>query len=383
MPRLPPVEKFCHTRLRATFCPGVGYSVDTFDQSHSSSSATSCARPVSVPWPISLRATRITTVSSGRITTQALISPAAPCAAAVLTSGESGMWKPTTSAPAVAADEPRKRRRETEAVVLIVLSPSGLAGLGRHMDCGAHAVVGAATADVGHRVVDVTVARLRFLLQQRGRCHQHARLAEAALRHVELDPRLLQRMRRVGCEPFDRHDLLRRAHRRHRPHARAHRLAIDVHGAGAALRDATAVLGAGERELLAQHPQQRRVGLGVEIAILAIDVQARHHRLLGFRSPRIVVPAERRLNRTDIAPSLAARACAAPKHNARMQVRTYLKLSVAVALVTMALKFGAWWLTGSVGLLSDALESLVNLAGAAFAWLMVTVAAAPPDQDHP
>jgi cation diffusion facilitator family transporter len=66
-----------------------------------------------------------------------------------------------------------------------------------------------------------------------------------------------------------------------------------------------------------------------------------------------------------------------------MQVRTYLKLSVAVALVTMALKFGAWWLTGSVGLLSDALESLVNLAGAAFAWLMVTVAAAPPDQDHP
>jgi cation diffusion facilitator family transporter len=66
-----------------------------------------------------------------------------------------------------------------------------------------------------------------------------------------------------------------------------------------------------------------------------------------------------------------------------MQVRSYLKLSVVVALATMALKFGAWWLTGSVGLLSDALESLVNLAGAAFAWLMVTVAAAPPDQDHP
>ncbi|HET7528455.1 MAG TPA: cation diffusion facilitator family transporter, partial [Burkholderiaceae bacterium] len=40
-------------------------------------------------------------------------------------------------------------------------------------------------------------------------------------------------------------------------------------------------------------------------------------------------------------------------------------------------------LTGSVGLLSDALESLVNLAGAAFALLMVSVAAAPPDRDHP
>ena len=46
----------------------------TFDQSHSSSSATIWARPVIVPCPISERATRITTVSSGRMTTQALIS---------------------------------------------------------------------------------------------------------------------------------------------------------------------------------------------------------------------------------------------------------------------------------------------------------------------
>ena len=74
MPRLPPVEKSPQARLRATLWPGVGYSVVTFDQSHSSSSATSWARPVSVPWPISERAMRITTVSSGRITTQALTS---------------------------------------------------------------------------------------------------------------------------------------------------------------------------------------------------------------------------------------------------------------------------------------------------------------------
>ena len=58
-------------------------------------------------------------------------------------------------------------------------------------------------------------------------------------------------------------------------------------------------------------------------------------------------------------------------------------LSIAAALVTIALKFGAWWLTDSVGLLSDALESFVNLAGALFALAMVTVAAAPPDADHP
>ena len=74
MPRLPPVEKSPQARLRATLWPGVGYSVVTFDQSHSSSSATSWARPVSVPWPISERAMRITTVSSGRITTQTPIS---------------------------------------------------------------------------------------------------------------------------------------------------------------------------------------------------------------------------------------------------------------------------------------------------------------------
>jgi cation diffusion facilitator family transporter len=66
-----------------------------------------------------------------------------------------------------------------------------------------------------------------------------------------------------------------------------------------------------------------------------------------------------------------------------MQVSSYLKLSVAVAVATIALKTGAWWLTGSVGLLSDALESLVNLAGASFALAMVTLAAQPPDEEHP
>jgi cation diffusion facilitator family transporter len=66
-----------------------------------------------------------------------------------------------------------------------------------------------------------------------------------------------------------------------------------------------------------------------------------------------------------------------------MQVSTYLKLSVAAAVATIGLKTAAWWLTGSVGLLSDALESLVNLAGAVFALAMVTIAARPPDDDHP
>jgi divalent metal cation (Fe/Co/Zn/Cd) transporter len=60
----------------------------------------------------------------------------------------------------------------------------------------------------------------------------------------------------------------------------------------------------------------------------------------------------------------------------------YAWLSIAAAIATMLLKGGAWLLTGSVGLLSDALESLVNLAGAMMALAMLTVAARPPDADH-
>jgi cation diffusion facilitator family transporter len=60
-----------------------------------------------------------------------------------------------------------------------------------------------------------------------------------------------------------------------------------------------------------------------------------------------------------------------------------LRVSIGVALVTIGLKTLAWWITSSVGLLSDAMESLVNLASAAFGLLMVTIAARPADEDHP
>src|SRR3954467_2471201 len=66
-----------------------------------------------------------------------------------------------------------------------------------------------------------------------------------------------------------------------------------------------------------------------------------------------------------------------------MQVTTLLRLSVATAIATIVLKTGAWWITGWVGLLSGALESLVNLASATFALAMVTIAARPADEDHP
>lgn len=57
-------------------------------------------------------------------------------------------------------------------------------------------------------------------------------------------------------------------------------------------------------------------------------------------------------------------------------------ISIAAALVTMGLKTTAYGITGSVGLLSDAIESLVNLAGGIMALSMLTVAARPPDEEH-
>src|SRR5215211_7990910 len=66
-----------------------------------------------------------------------------------------------------------------------------------------------------------------------------------------------------------------------------------------------------------------------------------------------------------------------------ISLRRYAWLSIATAIATIALKSLAYWLTGSVGLLSDALESIVNLVAAMMALMMLTVAARPPDEEHP
>ena len=71
------------------------------------------------------------------------------------------------------------------------------------------------------------------------------------------------------------------------------------------------------------------------------------------------------------------------KHPKLFTPQRLLWASVWVAIITIALKTLAWWLTDSVGLLSDAMESLVNLASAVFGLMMVTVAAQPADENHP
>jgi cation diffusion facilitator family transporter len=66
----------------------------------------------------------------------------------------------------------------------------------------------------------------------------------------------------------------------------------------------------------------------------------------------------------------------------RPDLTRFAWLSIAAALATIALKMAAWWLTGSVGLLSDALESIVNLVAAAMTLWMLTLASRPPDELH-
>jgi len=68
---------------------------------------------------------------------------------------------------------------------------------------------------------------------------------------------------------------------------------------------------------------------------------------------------------------------------AQPNLKPYAWLSIAAAIVTILLKGWAWHLTGSIGLLSDALESLVNLAGALMALWMLHIAQQPADTNHP
>ena len=66
----------------------------------------------------------------------------------------------------------------------------------------------------------------------------------------------------------------------------------------------------------------------------------------------------------------------------RQSLTRFAWLSILAALSTIGLKTAAYFYTGSVGLLSDALESLINLFAAVFALLMIKIAAQPPDDDH-
>src|SRR3954462_4641954 len=154
MPRLPPVLMSPQARLRARLVPGVICSVVTFDQSHSSSSETSWARPVIVPWPISERATRITTVSSGRMTTQALISGVPSCART--TAVPNGILRPRAR-PAPTAALPMTNERRSSLGLVIMAAPLCLR---RGVNGFADLLERPAPADVRDGLVDVGVGGL-------------------------------------------------------------------------------------------------------------------------------------------------------------------------------------------------------------------------------
>src|SRR5712691_10491815 len=232
------------------------YSDRTLLQSHCSSSATIIALQVKTPVPISVCPIRMVTVSSGAIVIHALISgtvasryhgcatTGVPAAFTVSRSTE----KPSTIPPPTTAAVVRNSRRSMSTVPSRSSSLSGLfvfmscspraqmvktplrAHAGGAMNRLADAMVRPTPARVRDLRVDVRVGRLRRLLQQRDRRQDHPRLAVAALRHVELLPRELDRVRPVGRQAFDGRD--RRAGRAaHRQQTRARRHALDQHRA--------------------------------------------------------------------------------------------------------------------------------------------------------
>ena len=73
---------------------------------------------------------------------------------------------------------------------------------------------------------------------------------------------------------------------------------------------------------------------------------------------------------------------APPRTGAPVPVARYAWLAIGASIATLLLKTAAWRLTGSVGLLSDAVESIVNLVAGVMALAMLTLAARPPDEQH-
>jgi len=67
----------------------------------------------------------------------------------------------------------------------------------------------------------------------------------------------------------------------------------------------------------------------------------------------------------------------------RPSLTRFAWLSIAASIVIIGLKGFAYWFTGSVGLLSDALESVINLVAACVALVVLGIVANPPDEDHP
>src|SRR3954451_17280779 len=146
------------------------------------------------------------------------------------------------------------------------------------LDRLADADISAAAADIAaHRIVDVRIGRMRFILQQCRRRHDLARLAISALRDLMLEPSLLD-LRTDRCRTYrlNRCDLgvTNAVDRRD---AGTDGGAVEMHGAGATQRHAAAELRAGHAEHVAQNPQQRRVTIDGDAPRGSVNVDGKTH----------------------------------------------------------------------------------------------------------
>src|SRR5882757_3246999 len=156
---------------------------------------------------------------------------------------------------------------------------------GGQLDGGAYAGVGRATADVsGHCRIDFSIIGRGIALDESRRAHDLTRLAVAALDDLEFEPRLLDPAPALLLrDGLDRRHFAR-AHVRRRQHAGPNGTAVDVYGAGAALRYSASELGALEVQEIAQNPEQWHVVGSLYRIGAPVDVERYH---LSFQSMRM------------------------------------------------------------------------------------------------
>src|SRR3954447_1324800 len=146
------------------------------------------------------------------------------------------------------------------------------------LDRLADADISAAAADIAaHRIVDVRIGRMRFVLQQCRRRHDLAGLAISALRDLMVEPGLLDLCAdRCRTYRLDRCDL-GVTNAIDRGDAGTDGRTVEMHGAGATQRHAAAELRAGHAEHVAEHPQQRRVAIDVDAPRCSVNVDGETH----------------------------------------------------------------------------------------------------------
>jgi hypothetical protein len=144
------------------------------------------------------------------------------------------------------------------------------------MDGRAYARISTAPAQIaGHHVVDLFVRRLGDVLKERNGLHDLAGLAVAALRNLMFDPGLQNRVAVSTTQPFDR-DYRFTGDVTDMRLTGTDSLAIYVDGTGSTLRYPTAIFGASDAELVAQHPKQRHVGNYINLMLDPVDRELDH-----------------------------------------------------------------------------------------------------------